>query len=55
MIYVDTLIAVLLWFSGIKSGDIVHDKTEMSLFFIMELDVQSQWQWMSNLSSEGCS
>lgn len=55
MIYVDTLIAVLLWFSSIKSGDIIHDKTEMSLFSIMELDMQSQWKWMSNLSSESCS
>lgn len=42
MIYVDTLMALLLRFSSIKSGDIIHDKTEMSLFSIIKLDVQSQ-------------
>lgn len=49
MIYVDTLMDVLLRYSSIKSGDITHDKTEISLFSIITLDAQSQWQRMSNL------
>ena len=42
MIYVDTLMGVLLRFCGVKSSDITHDKTEMSLFSSITLDVQSQ-------------
>lgn len=53
MIYVVTLIDVLLRFSSRKSGGIIHDKIEISLFSIITLDVQSQCQWMSSLSSGG--
>lgn len=53
MIYVDTLMGVLLRFCGVKSGDISHDKNEMSLFSSITLNVQSEWQWMSNLSLGG--
>lgn len=42
MIYVATLIDVLLRFSSRKSGGIIHDKIEISLFNIITLDVQSQ-------------
>lgn len=53
MIYVATLIDVLLRFGCRKSGGVIHDKTEISSFHLIILDVQSRWQWMSKLSSGG--
>lgn len=56
MIYVDTLIDVFSSEFGFrKSGGIIHNKIEISLFSIITLDVQLQYRRMSNLSSGGSS
>lgn len=57
MIYVDTFDRCFLSseFGIRKSGGIIHDKNEISLFSIITLDVQLQYRRMSNLSSGGSS